>query len=259
MHSLPPSPLPIDEDRRWLLVGAMAAGCFLMVGNAAQYWFAISDTTSGKIVAAVWGGVMLGQTALAALWLGLGPAGTFTRVASTVAAYLLLASMFLVGVLSNKFGDDIFDDFNIMFVAPLLGIPLFIAAAAAPLWLLRLLLGCRVRREGSAAETRARQFTIGQLMALTTFIAVLLGAGIQSCRLSEEPPVEFWLMMGGWSLAFFLLSSVILFSAALLLSRLWRWGLGILALATAIVYGLVTCLFLTLATLFGNVPDQRQI
>lgn len=259
MHSLPPSPPPIDEDCRWLLAGEIAAGCFLMIGNAAQYSFAISDTTSGNIAAAVWGGVMLGQTALAALWLGLGPAGTFTRVASTVAAYLLLAGMFLVGVLSNKFGDDAFDDFNTMLAAPLLGIPLFIAAVAAPLWLLRLLLGCQVRREGSAAETRARQFTIGQLMTLTTFIAVLLGAGIQSCRLSEEPPVEFWLMMGGWSLAFFFLSSVILFPAALLLSRFWRLGLGILSLATAIVYGLVVWFFLALASLFGNSPDQRQI
>lgn len=263
MQSLPPSLPPSlpanDEDRRWLLVGAMAAGCFLMVGNGAQYSLAIGDTTSGNIVAAVWGVVMLGQAALAALWLGIGTLGALTRTASTVAAYLLLAGAFVFGVLIHHFNDVQFPDFSNWLGAPLLGIPIFIAAAAAPLWLLRLLLGCLVQREGSVPAMRARQFSIGQLMVLTTLVAVLLGAGIQACRLSKEPPLEFWLMMGGWSIAVFVLSSAVLIPAVIVLSRFWRLGLGILAIVTSAIYGLVVWFFLALASLFGNSPDQRQI
>ena len=257
MQPLPQPSAALDEDRKWLLIGGVAAGVFMIAGNMALYPMAEDETDKAivlMIYLAVWGGVLFGQAGLTAIWLGLGRPSALVRVVGAGVAYLVFAGSYLTGYLGRESFKIEFISFDGMEqqVAAILAIPILIVTAAAPLWLLRLSFGWHIGHNSSPPAFNSRQYSIGSLILLTTLIAVLLGSGLQACRLSEEPPLDFWLILGSWCLAAFILTATTLIPACLLLSRYPLLGFGILAGVVACLYGAVIWMIIAVSRSFGG-------
>ena len=144
-------------------------------------------------------------------------------------------------------------------IAVLLSIPILVVTAAAQLWLLRLFFGWHIQHERDPVPSHSRQYSIGSLILLTTLIAVLLGIGLQSCRLSEQLPRDFWLILGVWCMAALILAATTLLPASLFLSRYPFLGLGILAGVAACLYGVMIWWIIQVALSFGGKLSDPDI
>ena len=105
MQLIRQSTAAIDEDRKWLLIGGVAAGVFMIAGNMALYPMAEEETDKAIVLMvyfAVWGGVLFGQAGLTAIWLGLGRPTALVRVVGAGVAYLVLAGSYLIGYLGGN-------------------------------------------------------------------------------------------------------------------------------------------------------------
>lgn len=252
---------PRAEIRWWLLGGALTFVVLMAAGNMALYPLAqIKAIWSVEVVYNVfWFGVLVGQGGVVAIWLGLGRSSALIRVAGAGLIFAALGGACLVGYLLWESFEGKIVSFNdwAELGATILGIPIFIFAAAAPLWLMRLF-GWEIRCADSPAAARFqfRQYSIGNLIFLTSLVAVLLGCGQQAAHLSGTDSLEFWALMLMWGLATFILSAATLIPAALLLSRYPLLGLGILTGVTATVYGVAIWYILALVNAFGGSPSS---
>jgi len=216
-----------------------------------------NEKTVKYVFCALWCGVMFGQAALVAVWLGLGPPGALVRVVAAAAAYLVLGGAFMAGLLWREYtGGDYFGTSRQ--AAPFFGLPIFIVTAAAPLWLLRFFFGWHIRDESRAAPSHTRQFSIGHLMVLTALMAVLMGAAMEAYRRTEDRSLPLWLDLGrGWA-ATLVLSTAMLIPAALLLSRHLLLGIGIIMVVTAGILGVVIWFILAFIKAFGSSPSDAE-
>ncbi|MFN0019014.1 MAG: hypothetical protein ACKVP0_12190 [Pirellulaceae bacterium] len=264
MRPLPQTPAPFQEDRKWLLIGAVAAGIFVIAGNLAHYPLTEEQSDQAtvlRIYLAVWGGVLFGQVGLTAIWLGLGRPSALVRVVGAGVAYVVFAGSYLTGYLVRESFKIEFISFDGMeqHLAVILSIPILIVTAASPLWLLRLFFGWHIQHQRVAVPRDSRQYSIGSLILLTTLIAVLLGIGLQACRLSEEQPRDFCLILGAWCLSALILAATTLLPASLFLSQYPLLGLGILAGVAACLYGVVIWWIIQIALSFGGKLSDPDI
>lgn len=240
----------VQARNLWLLNGAVVYVMAMGAGNLFVFLMTRGHSTAGDICGTMWLGTILSQAGLVAMWLALGKPGALLRLAGAAVAIPVLAGPFLVGYLWHEVMAD-HDQFNTL-VSIVLTVPLFLAAATAPLWLLRVFLGWHVSdSESPPAGTKLRQFSIRSLISLTTSVAVLLGCGVQAGRLAAGDPLDYWFAISGWSLAFFILSTATLIPCVLLLSRYPLIGIGFLAVVMATLYGIVVWFYLALVRAIG--------
>lgn len=247
-----PQPERVQKDQRWLRLPMISLGILLALGNLAFYPAGEGLGKGGVIFTAVWFGVLVGQAGLGAIWLGLGNAKELFRLATAGGAYLAAVAMWLAGLLGWQLADDFDSSKWAELAVPLLVLPLCIMSAAVPLWLLRLFAGWCIHHEGSPPNPLSiRQFSISNLMLLTTLVALLLGLGQQVARLEAKEPLEFWMSMGGVFLAAMIASAATLVPAVAALTRFPALS-GIVVVVLGIVYFVVASLFAALLAAIGK-------
>lgn len=260
MQPDPQTPYPFHWNRRWLLLGAVAAGVFMIAGNLAFYPMAREGSDIASIFVAFWIGVLLGQAGLGIIWLCFGPPAAWIRVVGAGMAYLALGGAGLIGLLAREsFGLEVTFSSVQQEVSALLDFPILLASAGIPLGLLRLCWGWSIQQEGSPAKSNPGQFSLGNLLLLTTLNAVLLGMGQLADRISRTESVEFWGFMMIGSLAFMLLGVAVLLPASLLMSRYSLWGGIGLCCSTLFLFGCGAFFMVGLAGMYGGTPSVLEI
>ena len=107
------------------------------------------------------------------------------------------------------------------------------------------------RHESIVARLRVHQFSIGDLMVVTTLIAVLLGGGLVCFRV-EMVPLEVWQVLGGCWVASFILGAAVPIPAVLLLSRYPLRAFGALIVIAVGIHTLAAWLILAFPRAFGG-------
>ena len=255
MQPLPQTPVPFHEDRKWLLIGAVAASIFMIVGNLAFYPMARERTDVAAIFVAVWIGVLFGQAGIGVIWLILGPTVVWIRVVIAGMAYFTLAGAGLIGLLASGTTPSSAQQQ----VSALLDFPILLASAGIPLGLLRLFFGWQIQWDGNPTKSNPRQFSLGNLLMMTTLIAALLGMAQQANSLSRMDLAQFWISMLVGSLAFMLLGAIALLPASLLMTRYSLWGGIGLGCFTLFMYACSVYIMIQLSEMYGGVPSALEI
>ena len=261
MEFLSQLPENAAERRLWLLNAIIVVGMIMGAGNLALYPVTREQTIPGNVYGFLWVGTIFGQAGLVAVWLALGQPGPLLRLAVAGAAFLVLAGAFLTGYFYRESLEDTFSfDGIAQLASAVLTLPIFLAAATAPLWLLRVYLGWHIRDGNSPpAATNFRQYSIRSLIMLTTLVAVLLGAGLQANRLAGGDPLGYWFSIFGLSLAILIVSAATLIPAALLLSRYPLVGFCVLTGVATGIFVLTVLFVLSIIRSFGGSLASAEI
>ncbi|MHC4399671.1 MAG: hypothetical protein ACYTG0_08330 [Planctomycetota bacterium] len=138
-------------------------------------------------------GVVGGQLGLVAIWAVLGPKSWTARLPTTLAVAIFLAVALTLGTSSAEGGGGIPPDV----ARSLLLVPAVLLATQLPLWVLKLVKGCRIVRHGEEFGREgapSRQFGIEHLLGATAVVAVCLGLASAGLRPATrwETAVEPW-------------------------------------------------------------------
>ncbi len=241
-----------SDDPPRLAIGLGCIATIIAVGNVAYYPLLKTESRFGFIFIAIWFGVFVGQAGLGAIWLALGNANELFRLATAGGAYAAVAAMCFAGFFGWEGPNGIQSANWSELASSLLVLPMYLMAAAAPLWLLRILAGWCIHHPSSPpTRLSIRQFSISSLILLTTIVALMLGLGQQAARLDANEPLDFWMSMVGVFLVAMVASATTLVPAAVLLTRFPALS-GIVVVVLAIVYLVVASTFAALLTAIGK-------
>lgn len=167
-------PLPPPDTVYWRALPLIFAGWLLIAIPVAM---TMNGPGPPQVVLGLIIGTMFQQTLIAAGWAALGPGKLLWRLALSLAWACSMGAALAIPVFSLE-GDAS----TVMFVVTMAG---FWLVGQLPIWLAAMSFGLRLRYQGLDASTQAlavndhkeRQFGIGQLMAFTGLVAVILGIG----------------------------------------------------------------------------------
>jgi hypothetical protein len=160
-----------EVENRW----RVPALCWLFAANAiaSTYVAAFANSEEAEAPIGIALGIVLAQTTLLAVWTALGAAPAMARLAGSL--LLLSLSMVAVMILARRDIGSASEGALIAFM--MLGLWLLFQA---PLWLLRIAFGLRIDEKSKSITAPAaseKQFSIGQILAVTAMAGALLGAG----------------------------------------------------------------------------------
>jgi len=245
---------------------------------------ALRGSLGGVLVGAVILGVIAGQGGFLAFWAVLGPHRPLVRfsvaLATAGALHLVLAIGMGLHVVWNGTWNWGWEWQMIRdFLAGLLVLPLLALAPLGPVWIRKWLMGCRMipRLEmdpaaGQAAEpsgdeedpyalSSARQFTLAQILAVTTFVAVALGlaGSFVQINMAHNQADEAWQIWFGLFIGFFFL---VLASALVVLPCMWAALIVRSRVVSAVIFAAHTgilSLALIVTGIFLSVPLNAEV
>jgi hypothetical protein len=153
-------------------------------------------------------GTIAGQGGLLAIWAVLGPQRWIVRLPATFLAALALFGALMLGFATSYPGPAEWDEM----AESLLMMPIVLLAAQFPLWIVRLVLGCRIvpaRAESAQSAKGLRQFGMEHLLGATAIVALALGLASLGLRDSSvgQIDLEVWaflavacLLVAVWSM-----------------------------------------------------------
>jgi hypothetical protein len=155
------------QSEKQIPAGTAVSGIFLTIA----FFSPLALLDSPPAVQMALPGILFGQLAVLAVWGALGPRSLLVRW-----PLCLLAGEALFSVVSLSSAVAGHSDI-VEYVVGTLLLPTLYLAVQAPVWLLRLITGCRIvrRREGESPPKRSRQFRVRDLLVATTMVALTLG------------------------------------------------------------------------------------
>jgi hypothetical protein len=160
---------PPDRDR------FSPIGPFLLAFALLDYMIpGIARHSESPIMAGLLAGTIAAQGGLLAIWAVLGPQRWIVRLPASFLAALALYGATMLGAATAHVGSAGGSDL----MQILLFLPIVLLAAQVPLWIVRLVLGCRMVPAGAESAQSAkglRQFGMEHLLGATTLIALALG------------------------------------------------------------------------------------
>ncbi len=150
------------------------------------------------VVGTFFTGLVVGQFALLSIWAVLAPQPVLVRWPLTLLTAMGLLLILLLGMFAVN-GPPM-DGTAFLLILPFCWLPLVFLAAQSPLWVLRLVTGCRIvdaMAEDKLPPEESRQFDLRHMFAATALIAILLTLVRLSFYLTpalyREPETEMWL------------------------------------------------------------------
>jgi len=210
-----------------------------------------------EVLIGPWMGIATGQFGLVAIWGVLAPQKLLHRLGVSLLLGAILATSFGLGLVAASAGHGPPPPEAIpSLLGLLLLLPQIIAGVQVPLWVARLFWGwqvAHVRELGSLS--RAKQFSIAQMLTVTALIAVLLALNQPAGRLLNVPPRELWVQTGLSALGAFVLSSLSTPPAVYAVLRCRQVSQGCLAIgAYAFLFAFVLCVII--ASIARGMPGE---
>jgi hypothetical protein len=210
-----------------------------------------------EVIIGAWMGIATGQFGLVAMWGVLAPQKLLHRLGVSLLLGAILATSFGLGLVAASAGHGPPSPGEIpALFGFLLLLPLIVASVQVPLWVAKLFWGwqvAHVREVGSLS--RAKQFSIAQMLTATALIAVLLALNQPAGWLLEIPPRELWLQTGLSALCALVLSALSTPPAVYAVLRCRQVSQGCLAIgAYAFLFAFVLCVII--ASIARGMPGE---
>ena len=210
-----------------------------------------------EVLIGPWMGIATGQFGLVAIWGVLAPQKMLHRLGVSLLLGTILAMSFGLGLVAASAGHGPPPPEAIpALFGLLLLLPQIIASVQVPLWIARLFWGwqvAHVRDLGSLS--RAKQFSIAQMLTATALIAGLLALNQPAGWLLKVPPRELWVQTGLSALGAFVLSSLSTPPAVYAVLRCRQVSQGCLAIgAYAFLFAFVLCIII--ASIARGMPGE---